>query len=521
MSKSRLQSPVVHWALFVLILAGGAALRLWNIDERSLWLDEGISLGFTGTPAGEMNRLLTLDVHPPLYYWTLRAWMAIGSGVTWGRLLSALLSIATLPVVYAVGKLLSGRGAALIAMALLAIAPMATHHGQELRMYGLQSLLTTGMMALGLLAIRRPSNWRIAGTVVLGVAACYTHYFSAVFLIGFLAILPWVKREEETGHGRATIRAAVFSLLAALLYWPWLSTAIAHVFANSFAGMHAAAASGSPWIDFQQRMIEATQGLMPSFPLAHHLPSGRMALAMRTTVAQTTLVILFALLLAGLIALRQKRNARLGLAAFVGIPVLLLAAYEMCGGRMYARLLLPLLPIAFVCIGAGIVATRHRGLKWAAGLLVGLVLLASSILAGQYDLRDVTRSFADQISMQSEMIKADTHPPVPVLHADVKSFWTIRAYDSDPGRHRLLCGPGTPALPRLVCGDDVMARAGYLDDLDYVYVMYLEWSSNPSLRARTEKTWFQTGWREASSWKAGRKIKHGELVLYQRTSSTQ
>jgi 4-amino-4-deoxy-L-arabinose transferase-like glycosyltransferase len=519
--NSRLQSRYIEWALFVLILATGAALRLWNIGERSLWLDEGISLGFIGTPIGEMNRLLTLDVHPPLYYWALRGWMAVGEGVTWGRLLSALLSIATLPVAYAFGRLLAGRGAVLIGMGLLAVAPMGAHYGQELRMYALQSLLTTGMMATGLLAIRRPSNWRIAGSVVLGVAACYTHYFSAVFLIGFLAVLPWVKTEGEKGYGCSTVRAAVFALFAAVLYWPWLSTAIAHVFANSFAGMHAAAAPGSSWVDFQQRMIEALLGLMPSFPLSHHLPSSMAGSSVKLTVAQATLIVLFVLLLTGLAALRRKQDSRLGLAAFLGIPVLLLAAYEMCGGRMYARLLLPLLPIGFVCAGAGLLAIRHRGLKWFAGVLVGSVLLASSVSAGRYDLRDVTRDFAGQISMDSQLSETLSRPPIPVLHADVKSFWPMRAYDSVPSRHKLLSGPDAPALPRLVCGGEVMARAGFLDDHECVFVIYLEWTFDPKLREQTEKTWFQSGWQEVDSQRVRRAIKSGELVLYRRAAPSQ
>ena len=64
----------MRWWPLVGVAALAAALRWFRIDAQSLWYDEGISAHQLTRSFPEILRAAALDTHPPLYYWTLKAW---------------------------------------------------------------------------------------------------------------------------------------------------------------------------------------------------------------------------------------------------------------------------------------------------------------------------------------------------------------------------------------------------------------------------------------------------------------
>lgn len=95
--------------LGVLSLAAGA--RLYGLDVNALWLDEAYSVWFS---AQDWHYLWTevpkFETHPPLYYSTLKIWRGIAGDSEFGlRLLSTLVSLATLPLVVSTATVLGGR----------------------------------------------------------------------------------------------------------------------------------------------------------------------------------------------------------------------------------------------------------------------------------------------------------------------------------------------------------------------------------------------------------------------------
>ncbi|MEO7909906.1 MAG: glycosyltransferase family 39 protein [Roseiflexaceae bacterium] len=138
---------VVRFLPLALIIAGGAALRLYLIAGKSLWLDESFSVWMGRQPLGVMWRyLVQLDQHPPLYYTLLHFWMWLGDSETVVRGFSALWSILTLPVIYAIGLRIGGRRLGILAALILALAPLHIQFAQNARMYTM--LTFTASMAL-------------------------------------------------------------------------------------------------------------------------------------------------------------------------------------------------------------------------------------------------------------------------------------------------------------------------------------------------------------------------------------
>src|SRR2546423_12411379 len=66
-----------RWLPLLALVLLAAGLRFYRIDAQSLWYDEGISAYQLTRSFGEIVRASSLDSHPPLYYWTLKAWGSV------------------------------------------------------------------------------------------------------------------------------------------------------------------------------------------------------------------------------------------------------------------------------------------------------------------------------------------------------------------------------------------------------------------------------------------------------------
>lgn len=208
--------------LLILLLALG--LRLVNLGGRSLWYDEAFAVlfGEKGLDAMLYGTLTSVeggaaDIHPLLYYMTLNGWMTLFGQTAFSvRLWSVLLGVATVGLLYLLGRELFGTNTGLAAALITAIAPFHIQYSQETRMYALMGLL---LMAVTWCFIR---GWRtntlrlwIAFGVLSGLAM-YTQQLSAFYLVA-LGVVPLLARRRVQFIG-VVIGAAV----AVIIYLPWL-----------------------------------------------------------------------------------------------------------------------------------------------------------------------------------------------------------------------------------------------------------------------------------------------------------
>ena len=67
-------------AVLVILLAA-FCLRLWGLGEKSLWLDEIMTVENASRPFGQMiEHLEKFDAHPPLYQALVWLWLRVGRG---------------------------------------------------------------------------------------------------------------------------------------------------------------------------------------------------------------------------------------------------------------------------------------------------------------------------------------------------------------------------------------------------------------------------------------------------------
>ncbi|MBX3000446.1 MAG: glycosyltransferase family 39 protein [Caldilineaceae bacterium] len=126
------------WLVVVITLVGGF-LRAFLLDAKGIWLDEAFSVWMANHTLPDMLQwIVKIDQHPPLYYLLLHYWIAyFGDTPYYVRLLSVLFSAGTIPIIYLIGKRLSGAAMGLAAAVILAFSLFHIYFAQETRMYTL------------------------------------------------------------------------------------------------------------------------------------------------------------------------------------------------------------------------------------------------------------------------------------------------------------------------------------------------------------------------------------------------
>ncbi len=227
-----------HFRLLA-IIALAFALRLPQLEFQPLWWDEGYSVFFATRDFWTMIERTAIDIHPPFYYTLLQIWMSVvGKSDIALRLLSVLIGVVTIPLVYALAqRLFADKRIALVAALLFAISPFHIYYSQEVRMYGLVTLLGLAsvylcVQLLGMTPGTRASAGTALAFILVTTAALYTQYYAAFILAAeivlVLAIYLVIDRRPINWCSFASIWAnpllhwlTAWSIIG-LLYLPWI-----------------------------------------------------------------------------------------------------------------------------------------------------------------------------------------------------------------------------------------------------------------------------------------------------------
>lgn len=217
-----------RWALRgigLALLAAALGLRLYRLEAQSLWYDEGASARLSEGPLRRILEGAAQDIHPPLYYLLLHAWMgAAGRSVFAMRALSAMGGVLLVAAIGALAGRWFGRQAGLWAMALMAVHPFAVYYAQEVRMYTLLGLWAALHTLFWWTWLRRPRPRVALALLLTGLAGWYTHYvFPAVPAAHFLVTAGGVGRRRRL---RRLLRWLGLQAWIGLLFLPWAPVAI-------------------------------------------------------------------------------------------------------------------------------------------------------------------------------------------------------------------------------------------------------------------------------------------------------
>jgi mannosyltransferase len=119
-------------------------VRVPGLGATNLWLDEANSWLLAKYPVRELLANLRTSPGSPLYFLLLHGWVRVfGDSESALRALSLIVSLALVPLTYALGARVLGRRAAFMGTLLLAVSPLQLYFAQEARVYMMVAVLAT------------------------------------------------------------------------------------------------------------------------------------------------------------------------------------------------------------------------------------------------------------------------------------------------------------------------------------------------------------------------------------------
>ncbi|NLX37383.1 MAG: hypothetical protein GXY68_11910 [Chloroflexi bacterium] len=491
-----------------LLLALSLALRLYRLGQANLWWDEALAiwavrkglLGVTAWTAG--------DVHPPLYFWGLWAWVQLfGESPFAMRSLSAVIGTLTVWAAHGLGRQMGGHRVGLLAGALTAVAPFAVWWSQEMRMYALAGLLCT-ISWLQMLRwfnserlATKPDLRALALSALASLGALYTIFLSAAALLAQagLLLLYWLATGPRKQFS-VLLRWAIAQLGVLALLAPWL------LYSWERMPTWSVAEAVSPV--FVARLFATLVVTGRSVDIDAALPGTLAAL----------------LLLTGAVVLRVWRRHEIpedvqvadgwGTAAMVlaaVVPLLFIYVSTLPRGLFYtphveARYFYPFAPPCWVLLAWAAIefGRRSRWLGW--GLAAGLLALSLSYLPEYYrgrllydDLQSMVRTIISQAG-DRDVVLLDSGSRYPVFLYDYER--------ASPGAQRPEFNIITRAEAQLEADDVERWLGAHLDRYDRVWLAEVEASlTDPDrlVRAALDQQRVQT-----ASWSFG----YNTLLLY-------
>ncbi|HKN35850.1 MAG TPA: glycosyltransferase family 39 protein [Terriglobales bacterium] len=195
-SREPTRHPIELLILSALMLIS-AVLCLVFLAKKPFWFDEAFSVELARFNWHNFAGLVwKREGNMALYYLLLRGWAPFGHSPFFFRSLSVLPAVATVPVVYWLGRRLYDARTGLIAATLLTFNAWHIRYAQEARSYSLFVFLAALSSAFLIAYLLRPSPQTRAGHVLASSLAVYAHFYAGLLVIAQWLSLRFLDREQ-------------------------------------------------------------------------------------------------------------------------------------------------------------------------------------------------------------------------------------------------------------------------------------------------------------------------------------
>lgn len=410
--------------LLLVITIIGTILRLVNISSPSLWYDEMSAVRMSNSPLHSIIPETLAGRHPPFYHLILHFWNLLGSSGGWVRLVSAMAGIASIILVYFIGRDMFSRRVGLWGAALTAVSPFLIWYSRDATDYSM-AIATTLTSLLFLIRATRKGGWHNWTIFVLAsTAALFTHYYNLMFLVAETPLFLLMVRPNRTLRPWLVCQG-----LLGLLLIPWV------IMLNQNRGSVSEGGLSGIQIPHFRPVFEA----IGTAPITFIKGYARLDLGWERElllgfkdkiIIMVGLVIILALAYAAYrLATRQYQQNLLALAVFsfltIALPVLMhLAQGALIAGRYYAVAA----PVFFLLIAASINVLPNKAV-WLTGgaIVVSMLVLSSMQLQDSY--KDDWRGVMNTIS--SEYREGDEILCFPLHHCSTAKYFYLGAASFD------------------------------------------------------------------------------------------
>lgn len=210
------------WLWLIIAITSGVALRLFALDQQSLWLDEMTSIQIAQKTWDQIVIGQGHDHHtPPFYYLLLHLWGRFIPLTEFGlRLFSVSVDAVNMVLVGLLCSRFISKDSSLLVVSAYALSPFAVYYAQEGRMYTLAVLFAL-LYTLAIERLVRSKGslllWAVTAGFILALGI-YTHYYLVLYAFSVISLSLYVARRS---YMRVTF-IVLSGLLAILLFAPWI-----------------------------------------------------------------------------------------------------------------------------------------------------------------------------------------------------------------------------------------------------------------------------------------------------------
>lgn len=171
--------------IVVIILLIGTSLRLYDLNRKSISLDESFSIYHAQKPLIDNIKVTITDNHPPFYQILLHYWVCLfGISDFSTRLLSVLFGVLSIFILYLLASLMFNQKVGIYSALILALSIFHIQFSQYARNYSLFVFLTlVSCFFYFKYTLTRKKSY-VVGYLISTILLLYTHYF-ALFVILF------------------------------------------------------------------------------------------------------------------------------------------------------------------------------------------------------------------------------------------------------------------------------------------------------------------------------------------------
>jgi mannosyltransferase len=223
---------ILEVVILALIIAVAVFLRFHAIASKSFWVDEGNSVEIARLRWPQFLALFwNREANMAFYHLLLHFWVKIAATEAFVRGLSALFSIATVPLVYLLGRRLFESSVGLIAAWFLTLSAFHVRYAQETRCYALVVFLSVLATLLFVWNLQEPQRPHWGWYSVICVLAIYTQFLSALVILAHgVTLLAFDRKRAPWKEFARSLRWMVYGTLPVVFVvvraesgWNWLA----------------------------------------------------------------------------------------------------------------------------------------------------------------------------------------------------------------------------------------------------------------------------------------------------------
>lgn len=180
------------WLLLLLVLAAG--IRFYNLDYKSLSIDETIGSYYAREPLARIVIMTINDVHPPLFYLVHHFWLQVFGPSEWAiRSLSILFALGSLVLIYLLARQLFSASVAWISALLLTLSPWHIWISQNGRSNSMLIFLVLLSTLFLFRLLQDPQKRWFVWYGITTLLALLTHYFAFMIWAAQTLYVVWQK----------------------------------------------------------------------------------------------------------------------------------------------------------------------------------------------------------------------------------------------------------------------------------------------------------------------------------------